>query len=43
MVSNAHENLAFFFDRNFIDPFLEKVEWSDQNYTENSFTNLLLS
>lgn len=41
IASNTHESMAYFFDRNFIEPFLDKLEWSEQNYTDKSFTNLL--
>ena len=41
IVCNSHENMAYFLDKNFIEPFLDQLEWSEQDYTEKSFTNLL--
>lgn len=41
IASNSHESRAFFFDKEFIDPFLEQLEWYEKDYTENFFTNLL--
>lgn len=42
IVSNSHENMAYFFDKNFIEPFLDQLQWSEQDYTEQSFSNLLI-
>lgn len=42
IIYNSHENMAYFFDKNFIESFLDQLQWSEQDYNEESFRNLLI-